>query len=112
MTSNQALQQIEKEFATAHHAQSIGNDGMVRVCARRAAGAAISFWLQTNVRNGWGANAMTQLRNVQRDESLPLEVRDAAKRLTTKITEQFTSPFSTNPTADTKIIINHFMEQA
>ena len=112
MTKDQALAQIEKEFATANHAQSIGNDGMVRVCTRRAAGVAIKFWLQTHLRQGWGVDAMSQLRSFALDDSMPQVVRDAAQQLTTKITEQFTSPFTTNPIDDANIIINHLMEQA
>lgn len=112
MTKEQTVSQIEKEFATAAHAQKIGNDGMVRVCARRAAGVAITFWLQTNPRQRWGVDAMSQLRYLQLDESLPEDVRDAAKRLTTKVTEQFTSPFSTNPIEDANIVIDHLIKSA
>ncbi len=111
MTKDQALSQIEKEFATAEHAKITGNDGMARVCARRAVGIATTFWLQTNPRQGWGVDAMSQLRFLALDDAMPQEVRDAAKRLTTKITEQFTSPFSTNPINDSKIIISHLMGQ-
>lgn len=110
MTKEDALQQIKKEFATAEYAQSLGNDGMVRVCARRAAGIAISFWLQTHPRPDWGMNAMNQLRSLQLDGNTPQAVRGATERLSTKVTEQFTSAFPTNPIEDSKIVINHFLE--
>lgn len=110
MTKEIAQQQIQKEFATANHAQSIGNEGMVRVCARRAAGVAVAFWLQSNPRTGWGVDAMNQLRSLALDEMTPHEVRDAAQRLTTRITEQFTSAFLTNPIDDANIIINYLMK--
>jgi hypothetical protein len=110
MTREQAHQRIEKEFSTASQAGTLGNDGMMRVCARRAAGIAVSYWLESHHRPNWGPDVMTQLRSVQLDTSIPQPVRDASQRLTTKITEQFTSPFSTNPIEDSKIIINHFME--
>lgn len=109
MTNEQAQQLIEQELATARHAQTIGNDGMARVCARRAAGVAISFWLESNPRNGWGVDAMNQLRSLALDSATSQEVCDAAKRLTTKITEQFTSPFATDPINDAKTIINFLM---
>jgi uncharacterized protein (UPF0147 family) len=54
-------------------------------------------------------DAMNRLKNLQRDETIPMDVRDAAARLTTKITEQFTSPFPTDPIHDSKIIINHLL---
>ena len=109
MTKTQALEQIDKELSTAKHAQKIGNDGMVRVCARRAAGNAIGFWLETNPRPGWGVDAIGRLKNLQHDETIPTDVRDAAARLTTKITEQFTSPFPTDPIHDSEIIIRHLL---
>ena len=68
MTRTQTLERIEQEFATAHHARKTGNNGMVRVCARRAAGTAITNWLEQNQREGWGVDAMNQLKNLQNDE--------------------------------------------
>lgn len=109
MTKTQTLEQIDKELATAEQARNAGNDGMVRVCARRVAGVAISNWLERNPRASWGMDAMSRLKSLQRDETIPIDVRDAAARLTTKITEQFTSPFSTDPIHDSKIIINHLL---
>ena len=110
MTKEQAILQIEKEFTAASQAQAAGNDGMVRVCARRAAGVAIDLWLQSHSRLGWGINAMHQLRSLRLDERMPRDIRDAAERLTTKVTAAFTSSFPTNPIDDSKIIINHLWE--
>ena len=110
MTKAQAFDHIEREFATATQARNKGNDGMVRVCARRAAGVAIACWLERSPRQGWGPDAMSQLRNLQLDSAIPQNIRDAASRLTTKITGQFTSPFSTDPIDDSKTII-HFLLQ-
>jgi len=109
MTKSQALDRIEKEFTTARQARKAGNNGMVRVCARRAAGIAISYWLEQNPRQGWGLDAMGQLRNLHNDVSMPQNIHDAAIRLTTKITGQFTSPFSTDPIDDSKTIVHHLL---
>ena len=111
LNKDEALQQIQKEFDTASEAKKVGNDGKVRVCARRAAGIAITIWLRTNSRAGWGTNAMSQLQCLALDPTMPPEVCEAAMRLTAKITSQFTSPFSTHPIDDSKIIIKHLMEQ-
>ena len=102
---------IEKEFATAAHARSIGNDGMVRVCARRAAGVAISFWLESHPREGWGVNAMNQLRAIQDEPSMPDNVKEAAGRLAAKITESFASPFRQDPLNDSRTIIDYLLAQ-
>jgi hypothetical protein len=111
MTKEEALQRVEKEFTTARHAHTIGNDGMVRVCARRAVGIAITYWLQSHARSGWGVDAMNQLRALALDDSLPQNVRSAAARLTTKITERFASPHSTDPIDDAHLIINYLVEK-
>ncbi len=108
MTRDETKHQIARELSTASKAAHQGNHGMVRVCARRAAGIAITFWLQNNPGIHWGLDAMTQLRAVQHDASLPAEVRDAANRLTTRVTEQFTYPPSTDPVDDARIIIHYF----
>ncbi len=111
MTREQAFSSIEREFSTAEQAMKSGNDGMVRVCARRSAGVAIAFWLQANPRSGWGIDAMSQLRSLAYDDAIVQDVRDAGKRLSVKITEKFTFPFLTNPIDDARIIINYLMEQ-
>ncbi|MFN0158679.1 MAG: hypothetical protein ACKVRP_11495 [Bacteroidota bacterium] len=111
MNLDETMRKIEKEFAAAAQAQRVGNDGMVRVCARRAAGAAIGFWLRSHPHPEWGVDAMTQLRNLQIDDSTVETVRHAAERLTTKITEQFKAPFATDPLADARLIITHLTGQ-
>ena len=112
MEKEQTLELIRREFATAAHAARSDNEGMVRVCARRAAGAAITYWLQSHERVGWGNDAMNQLRNLAADRTIPQLVRDAAVRLSTRVNEQFTSPFPTDPVEDSKCIINYLLESS
>jgi hypothetical protein len=54
-------------------------------------------------------DAMNQLQSAAGEKSLPETVRDAADRLTTKVTGQFTSPFSTDPAADSRILVDYFL---
>ena len=112
MTPEQAKLLIEKELATARHADAIGNIGMVRVCARRAAGTAITLWLQRSQRTGWGIDAMSQLRTLANETSVPQEVNDAAQRLIVKVTDQFAAPSVPDPIKDAATIINHLLGQA
>jgi uncharacterized protein (UPF0147 family) len=110
MTKEATLELIEKEFSQAAQAEVEGNDGMVRVCARRAAGVAIRFWLQQHPRKFWGIDAMNQLRNVHLDQSVPQGVRSAARRLTARIPAEFESPQKSDPVEDSRVIITHFLE--
>ena len=105
----QARRQISKELETAETALRIGNDGKARVCARRAAGIAIACWLELHPEHAWGTDAMSRLNHLRREPTVPPEVREAAVRLTTKITEQFTSAFSTNPIDDCRIIADYVL---
>ena len=107
MEIERVARHIRREFLTARQALKDGNEGMARVCARRAAGAAITYWLQQQQRTGWGVDAMSQLRNLQQDPSIPKDVQNAAARLIAKITEN--SPFSTDPLNDSTLIIRHLM---
>jgi len=110
LTKEAALDLIEKEFSRAAQADGEGNNGMVRVCARRASGIAIRFWLQQHPRKFWGMDAMNQLRNVHLDQSVPLAVRSAARRLTQRITVEFEPPRKFDPVEDSRLIVNHFLE--
>jgi len=99
--------QIEKEFATASEAIQSGNEGKARVCSRRAAGQAIAWFLTKFSRKGWGTDALSQLTHLAQDATFPGEIRDAAVRLTTKISDRFTYPFTSQPVEDARRIIDH-----
>lgn len=101
------LEQIEKELAGAREAQKSGNDGKARVCARRAAGWAITWFLSRHSKKAWGVQAMTQLTMLKEDRDFPQEVRDAAGRLTTRISGIFKYPFPTDPVEDSKLIVDY-----
>jgi hypothetical protein len=109
MTKEETLQLVERELARAQQAGMAVNEGMVRVCARRAAGAAIAYWLQFNSRPGWRADAVSRLRHLEADPSFPPQVREAAKRLAARVTEQFTSPYVSDPLMDANVIIRHLL---
>ena len=96
---------IQKELDRARAAQSEGNPGKVRVCARRAAGIAI--------RKLYGAkwSAVQQLRALARDASAPKSIRQAAERLTATVQKDHTLPFDENPIQDAELIVAHCRPQ-
>jgi hypothetical protein len=112
MTKEEATSQIGLEFERAGKAAREGNDGRVRVCARRAAGIAIRFWLQEHRRLHWGTDAVNQLRSVHLDQSIPLEVRSAARRLIARVTEALLRTAATDPIQDSRIVIDHFLGES
>ena len=109
----QTPEHVDQELARGDAAFSAGNAGKARVCARRAIGQAIdSFWTPTAHAAPWPADTLHKLHRIHEDESFSLEVREAAQRLTTKVTQQDTMPFPTDPMADARLIIRHFMLNA
>ena len=98
---------IVQELAAAQAAQQDGNDGKARVCARRAVALATEAWLTRLPIPRWRWDAMAHLRQIQQDESFPLPIRQAVERLSTPVTRQHTTPFTTDPIADAKLIITH-----
>jgi len=104
-----AIMNIDAELSRGKLAQEEGNTGMARVCARRACGISISFWLEDNPRQGYGESAINQLKSIQLDDTIPKEVKDAAERLTIKITDQSESKFTSNPLEDAGIITSYFL---
>jgi len=109
-TKEHFLEQIERELTAARQALKDGNDGLGRVCARRAAGAAITWLLREHPHPDWGTDALRQLQHLKDDKSFPPDVRQAALRLTTKLSDKFRYPFSTDPLGDARIIIDYIRE--
>jgi hypothetical protein len=102
-------ERIAREFAAAKEARRAQNEGMVRVCARRAAGTAITYWLDRAGLTGWGMDAVTQLRTLQNEVSMPDPVRSAAARLVARVGDHFVAPFSADPLNDSRIIIEYLL---
>jgi len=110
MVKEIVLKNIDVELIKAKKALKEGNDGMARVCARRACGNAISFWLEVNQHQGYGESSMNQLKIIQADDLIPKEVKDAAKRLTAQISDQSGSSISSDPINDANTIIKYCMK--
>ena len=104
-------QRIEDELHAAQEARDAGNEGKARVCARRAAGAALSWYFEVTENRSWGGDALTLLKQAAANKNLPAEVRDAAIRLTTQISDRSLKPFSEEPVADARIIVTYILSQ-
>jgi len=111
MTKTGYTAEIQKELDRAQVALTEKNDGLARVCCRRAAGAAIRRWLARQTQApAWGRSAISQLRTLVEVESLPGPVRQAAARLSTTVASDHTLPFDNSPIDDALIIVQHFAE--
>ena len=91
----------------AHKARSDGNEGMARVCARRAAGWAIGAYQQAQmeVANAHHS-AYLLLHWFQSQEQFELDDRQAASRLTTQINHAHDLPHPEDPIIDAQQIVD------
>jgi HEPN domain-containing protein len=110
MTVDQLLQQADIELQRARDALEVGNDGRARTAARRAAGNALTALKQRFQDRNYGDDVMRQLRNLMDDITVPPDVREAAEHLQARITEQFTSAFSSDPVEDAVTILKYVRE--
>ena len=98
---------LEQELAAAEVAWKDGNEGKARVCARRAVALVTEAWLAGLPDPLWRGDAMEHLRQIQRQVSLPLPVRQAAERLSTAVPGRHAAPFTIDPLADARVIIEY-----
>ena len=100
-------EQIEQELIKAANGLQNGNDGLARVCARRAVALASQQWAAQQKLATWKGDAMHHLRQIQAETTFPPPVRAAAQRLLTKVTDQTQLPMTTDPITDARIILDH-----
>jgi hypothetical protein len=100
-------EQIKQELAKAAEGLKSKNDGLARVCARRAVALAAQHWAEQRHLPTWQGDSIRQLRKIQEQTTFPLPVREAAQRLLTKVTEQAQLPMTTDPITDARIILDH-----
>jgi hypothetical protein len=85
---------FEKELQMAADARERGNEGQVRVCARRAAGVVIrEYFLRGDVSNRI-SSAFDLLQTLLEFPEIPEEARRAAKTLTLRVNEEFRLPIN------------------
>ena len=101
------LSAIQKELNAGREASADGNAGRARVCARRAAGCALSWYATRNPDPEYKSDTIRQLTRLREDKSFPAAVREAALRLSTRISLDFTYPFGEDPLNDARLIIDH-----
>jgi len=96
---------IRRELEDADQARIEGNEGRARVCARRAAGWAVSFTRSLNEEREIEANAYEMLQWLAQQADTTDDVRSAATRLTARVSLDHTLPFPEDPLDDARMIV-------
>lgn len=103
-------EQIEQELAKATKGLHEGNDGLARVCARRAIAIGLQHLAKRRGIPEQPGDAMQGLRSIQAEEVFPLAIREAAQRLVTPVTQRDRAPLSTDPISDARLILEHLAQ--
>ena len=111
MKENSLLDRLKYELDHAYMYRARGNEGRARVCARRAAGWAVAAFRQQLSGVETHPNAYHQLRWFRKFEEMPIELREAAKRLTTHVTLSHELPHRQDPLEDAEMIVHAMLEE-
>lgn len=90
--SDNWLFDYERELGRGRKARSEGNEGMARVCARRAAGIVVRAYYDQQGKALPGSNIMRHLKTLYESDDEPQPVRDVCRHFTLQITEEHVLP--------------------
>lgn len=85
-------QHFETEIQQAKEARLHGNEGMARVCARRAAGIVTGIYLQEHYQIDLGESAIDRLRYLVSIPDLPDEIKMIAENFIVRVLPDHTLP--------------------
>jgi len=95
---------FDSEMARAEQARQAGNQGMARVCARRAAGHVAGEYLQRCGLPNPNASAYDRLRLLCSRSEVPPAAIAAANRLLLRVTTGHTLPVEADLLADARLL--------
>jgi hypothetical protein len=95
---------FEAEISQAEQARLAGNEGMARVCARRAAGAAAGEYFGRQGIGHESPSAYDRLRYLGDLADIPPLARQAAEHLLQRLTPEFTLPVQADLIAEARIL--------
>lgn len=105
------LAKIREEMERAQQARLLGQEGMARVCARRAVGWAVRLRYRDHFGPGDSRTAFVLLEWFRDRSGAPDPLRLAASRLTTRITEEHLLPHEQDPLQDARTLLAALIPQ-
>ncbi|HOQ68616.1 MAG TPA: hypothetical protein PKZ26_01190 [Anaerolineaceae bacterium] len=104
-------ERIQKEMDMAFAARKQGNEGMARVCARRAAGIVVRDFLDQHGIEAAGLNNFEILVDESVRKSLPASVLPALQHLTMRVDENYALPTGIDLLADAQAVIQTLLKE-
>jgi hypothetical protein len=84
--------QVQQELLLAKQSRREGNEGRARVCARRAAGAAVQLYLDEKGLLDKQENAIQALETLRQMKGLPVQVMQAVDWLLKRVNIDYNLP--------------------
>ncbi len=100
--------QIQEELLLAKQSRLEGNEGRARVCARRAAGAAVKGYFEKAGIPHQGENAIQAMLLLRQSGDLPARVLKALDLLIQRVNEDYNLPANVDLIQEAGIVINFF----
>lgn len=105
-------EKIAKELSLARNAREKGNEGMARVCARRAAGIAVRDFLYNNGIEAPTLNNFEILLDKETRSTLPIEVMTLLEHLTLRVDENYNLPANIDLIRDAEEVIQLLIRES
>jgi hypothetical protein len=99
------------ELDKAIIARENGNDGMARVCARRAAGLIIGEYLQRREITSPGPSAYDHLRLLLELADAPEHARQISEHLLQRVNQDFNLPFDADLIEETRRLAEQLLDE-
>lgn len=101
--------EFEAELRTAESARASGNEGMARVCARRAAGTAVRAYFSRRQIPYTGASAYEHLRQLIERADTPSATAELAGRFLLRVTPEHKLPLEADLISDARRLKNELL---
>ncbi|MCJ7734342.1 MAG: hypothetical protein MUP11_07315 [Anaerolineales bacterium] len=99
--------QIQEELLLAKQSRLEGNEGRARVCARRAAGAAVQVYLDKKGLSQKSDNALESLVRIAEVEELPDRIKNAVNWLIKRVDADYNLPLEVDLIHEAGIVIQY-----
>ena len=99
--------QIKEELLLAKQSRLEGNEGRARVCARRAAGAAVKEYLSKKGISQKQENAIQSLLLLRQSKNLPVRVQEAVDWLVQRVNQDHNLPSEVDLIHEARVVIQY-----
>ena len=110
-SQEQIKEQITKEFDEALLARRQGNEGKVRVCVRRGVAIAIADFYSSRGVSILKKDVIDLLKIFLEDDTINESARQAAVRISSRITPHFQYAHPTDPLEDAQLILDYIRDE-